>query len=119
MRKYLIILFVSLICFGCSAHRLHRHCHPRRHHQVVVVKQPASPSVVSKITARDRMNMAISYLNANRQMSVKAYSKMTGLPKATAEAELDAFALDKNIPIGIMMNGNKKVYVLSQVKGKR
>lgn len=113
MKKYLTILLLSLVCFSCSAHRPHRHHRLHRHHPVVVVTTPAKPVVSNKITTRDRMNMAIAYLNKNKQMSVTAYSKMTGLTKATAEAELDAFALDKNIPIGISMVGKKKVYVLT------
>ena len=113
MKKYLTILLLSLVCFSCRAHRPHRHHHPHRHYPVVVVTTPAKPIVANKITTRDRMNMAIAYLNKNKKMSVTAYSKMTGLTKVTAEAELDAFALDKNIPIGISITGKKKVYVLT------
>ena len=109
MKKYLTILLLSLVCMSCHAHRPHRH-HPHRHHPVVVVT-PSKP--VNKLSSRDRMNMALAYLNKNKKMSVGTYSKMTGLSKATAEAELDAFSLDKNIPIGFVVNGKKKVYVLT------
>ena len=113
MKKYLSIILLSLVCFSSRAHRPHRHHRSHRHHPVVVVTPPAKPVVTNKITTRDRVNMAIAYLNKNKKMSVTAYSKMTGLTKATAEAELDAFALDKNIPIGIAITGKKKVYVLT------
>ena len=110
MKKYLTILLLSLVCVSCHAHRPHRH-HPHRHRPVVVVTPPSTP--VNKLSSRDRMNMALAYLNKNKKMSISTYSKMTGLSKATAEAELDAFSLDKNIPIGFVVNGKKKVYVLT------
>lgn len=43
--------------------------------------------------------MAIAYLRANPDMSVKQYSKMTGLKKNVAEAELNVFAQDALNPI--------------------
>ena len=114
MKKYLPFLLLPLVCLSCHAHRPHRHHHhPHRHHHVVVVTPAAKAGVCNQIAACDRMNMAIAYLSKNRQMSVKAYSKLTGLSKTTAEAELDAFASDRNIPIAISMAGKKKVYVLT------
>lgn len=114
MKKYLTILLMSLVGFSCQAHRPHHHHHhPHRHHPVVVAASPSKPVISNRITTRDRMNMAIAYLNKNKRMGVAAYSKMTGLSKRTAEAELDAFVMDKSIPIGIAMVGKKKVYVLT------
>lgn len=110
MKKYLTILLLSLVCMSCHAHRPHRH-HPHRHRPAVVVTPLSTP--VNKLSSRDRINMALAYLNKNKKMSVVTYSKITGLPKATAEAELDAFSLDKNIPIGLVVNGQRKVYVLT------
>lgn len=112
MKKYLSILLLSLVCMSCHAHRPHRH-HPHRHRPVVVVTTSAKPAVSNRLSSRDRMNMALAYLDKNKKLSVGAYSKMTGLSKVTAEAELDAFSLDRNIPIGFVMNGKKKVYVLT------
>lgn len=112
MRKYLAILLLAMVCFSCHAHRLHHHMHHHRHHHTIVVTTPSRPVTANRLTARDRLNMAIAYLNKNQQLSAKQYSKMTGLPKATAEAELDAFALDRNIPIGIAAEGKKKTYIL-------
>ena len=48
---------------------------------------------------KDRLEMAIAYLRANPDMSVKQYSKMTGLKKNVAEAELNVFAQDALNPI--------------------
>lgn len=36
---------------------------------------------------------------------------MTKLAKATAETELDAFAMDKNKPVKVVIRGKKKVYI--------
>lgn len=38
---------------------------------------------------------------------------MTGLTKATAKAELDSFAADKNRPISAVTKGKKRVYVIN------
>lgn len=37
--------------------------------------------------------------------------QMTKLAKATAETELDAFAMDKNKPVKVVIRGKKKVYI--------
>ena len=37
---------------------------------------------------------------------------MTGLTNAMAEAELDAFAINKNNPIKVIKDGKKKLYVI-------
>lgn len=37
---------------------------------------------------------------------------MTGMPKATAKAELDAFSDDKDKPIVAVIRGKKRVYTL-------
>lgn len=110
MKKYLTIFLLSMVCMSCHAHKTYRH-HPHGHRPVVVVTPLSSP--VNKLSSRDRMNMALAYLYKNKKMSVGTYSKMTGLSKATAEAELDAFSLDKKVPIRMVLNGKKKVYVLT------
>lgn len=112
MKKYTVILLLTLVCLSCHAYKPHRH-YPHRHYPVVVVANRAKPSISNRFSSRDRMNMALAYLNNNKKMSISIYSKMTGLSKATAEAELDAFSLDKKVPIGMMLNGKKKVYVLT------
>lgn len=39
---------------------------------------------------------------------------MTGLSMAAAEAELDAFAMDKKKPVQLIIRGKKKVYIKRQ-----
>ena len=56
--------------------------------------------------------MALAYLRNNAALTIQQYSKMTGLTKATAEAELDAFAVSKRTSIKMVTNGKKKYYVL-------
>ncbi len=55
--------------------------------------------------------MATAYLEHNQYLSVKKYAKMTGLTKAMARAELDAFACDERNPITpVILNRKKLVY---------
>ncbi len=56
--------------------------------------------------------MALKYLRNNKTLSISKYSKITGLTRATAEAELDAFAVSKTNPIKLIFNGKKKLYVI-------
>lgn len=55
--------------------------------------------------------MAVAYLKTNKYLTIKQYVKMTQLNKAAAEAELDAFAMDKKKPIQLVIRGKKKVYI--------
>lgn len=41
--------------------------------------------------------MAIAYLETHKHLGIRQYAKMTRLSMAAAEAELDAFAMDKNL----------------------
>ena len=84
------------------------------YHSTVVVHAPVQQQQAKNILSyRNRLNMALAFLNSNSQLSAKKYAKMTGMSTDMAEAELDAFSFDKNIPIGYVVNGKKKVYVLT------
>ena len=55
--------------------------------------------------------MAVAYLRVNRDMSARQYSKITGLNKNVAEAELNVFAQDVLNPIK-PVPGKKNLYYL-------
>lgn len=57
--------------------------------------------------------MALAYLNHNSRLTVKQYAKITSLNNDAAEAELDAFVLDRNIPILSIVEGKKKFYIIA------
>ena len=59
--------------------------------------------------------MAMAYLKNHDYLTVQKYAKMTELSKATAQAELDAFATDKDKPIEAAAKGRKKVYILRKI----
>lgn len=54
--------------------------------------------------------MAMAYLKTNKYLTIKQYAKMTQFSRAAAEAELDAFAMDKKNSIQLVIRGKKKIY---------
>lgn len=108
------ILIAGLVVAGntASAQRWHRHFHRHRPVTTVVVRPSVAVRVVNRFTQSERLAMAIAYLKANPQLTVKEYAQMTYLSKAAAEAELNAFAADKSNPIIALQDGRKTVYVL-------
>lgn len=114
-----ILIVAALIVAGFSqaeGRRHYRHAH-RHAPRVVVVPAAKQPKVVShKVTNRfsqkERLAMALAYLRNNSRLTVKQYMKITSLKKEAAEAELDAFSMDRNIPIGAVIEGKKKFYVM-------
>ncbi len=92
--------------------RVHHRVHKAR--PVVVVNQPATTTrTVTHLTRTDRLHMAIAYLKENRTLTAGKYSKMTGLNRSAAKAELDTFASSGRNRIAAMYTGKKKVYVLA------
>lgn len=91
----------------------HRYC-PRPHRVVVCAPancRAAACKASSPFTANERLSLALAYLQSHKFLTVKQYSKITSLKKAAAEAELDAFSLNRRIPIVVAFEGKKKVYV--------
>lgn len=94
--------------------RRHHHCGGRPIR--VIVHVPASrPVVTTRVTnrfsQRERLAMAIAYLSNHEHLTAKRYAKITSLNKDAAEAELDVFAMDENIPICAIVKGKNKLYV--------
>lgn len=114
--KLKMMAIATLIAAGCSqadARRPHIH-HPAR---VVVIPTPVHRHVVTKhisnrFSQKERLAMALAYINKNQRLTVKQYAKITSLNKDAAEAELDAFVLDRNIPILSIVEGKKKFYIM-------
>lgn len=103
-----------LLCGTAGAHRPHHgHCYrcvPRI--TTVARTVPAKrTAVVIRLTKNDRLEMAVAYLRVNRDMSARQYSKITGLNKNVAEAELNVFAQDVLNPIK-PVPGKKNLYYL-------
>ena len=97
----------------------HRGLHPVviNPHPIRVTKVVSHPVVVSRTTNRlnqsDRLEMAVAYIKSHGSINAKQYSKITGLNKTTAEAELNAFGTRRINPIVIQFDGKKKTYVLA------
>lgn len=69
--------------------------------------------VINRFSQKERLALALAYLKNNPNLTVKQYVKITSLGKEAAEAELDAFAQDRNIPIHTIVDGKKKFYVIT------
>lgn len=67
--------------------------------------------ISNSLTQKERLAMAVAFLNNNDYLSVKQYAKITGLSKDTAGAELEAFAADDKNQIEAKIVSRKKVYV--------
>lgn len=109
----ILAIAMILVCGAANAQHWHRHYHPNRIVTVVV-----RPSVISYVNNRfnqkERLAMAIAYLETHEHLTIRQYAKMTHLSMASAEAELDAFVMDKKKPIQLVIRGKKKVYTKRQ-----
>ena len=114
------IMLVAMMVFTSSsvfAHRrYYRHINHYAYFRPMVTRVVVRPSVTTHISNRlskgDRLEMALAYLKSNKSLDISKYSKMTGLSKTMAEAELDAFAASNSNPIKMVINGKKKLYVI-------
>lgn len=106
----ILVIALALVCGTINAQYWHQHSRPNR--VVTVVTRPAVTAHVSnRFNQKERFAMAIAYLETHRYLTIKQYAKMTQLNKASAEAELDAFARDKKKPVQLVIRGKKKVYI--------
>ena len=113
---------LALTCLACgtaSAQHRHHHWHLHPHRVVTVVSRPAVTLRVSNhVSQKERFAMAMAYLKNHGSLSARKYARMTCLTKMAAEAELDAFAADKDKPIMAVIQGKKKVYVIKHKQDK-
>ena len=122
MKIAMVVAAMIFVCGSADAQRWHRHGHHGHvvhaacwvypTHATVVTKPAVTTHISNRLNQKERFNMAMAYLKSNGSLTVKQYSKMTGLTKETAKAELDAFAADKSKPIVSTYNGKKQIYLL-------
>lgn len=106
----ILVITMALICGTANAQHRNRHYYP--HRVVTVVTRPDVTSHVSnRFNQKERLAMAVAYLKTHEFLTIKQYAKKTQLSKTSAEAELDAFAMDKKKPIQLVIRGKKKVYI--------
>lgn len=110
LRTGLLAVALVMVCTTTSAHR---RPYVRHSHHVAVFERPVvKASVNNRFSQRERLSMAVAYLKNNRWLSVSKYARMTGLSRATAKTELDAFAYDRSKPVMAVVKKNKTVYTL-------
>lgn len=110
----ILMIAMVLACETANAQHWRRHCryNYRPDRVVTVVVRPEVTSHVSnRFSQKERFAMAVAYLETHDFLTIKQYANMTQLSKASAEAELDAFAMDKKKSIQLVIRGKKKVYI--------
>lgn len=106
----ILVIAMALVCGAANAQHWHRHYPPNRV-VTVVVHPDATFHVSNRFNQKERLVMAIAYLETHKYLTIRQYAKMTQLSMSSAEAELDAFAMDTNKPIQLVIKGKKKVYI--------
>lgn len=111
MKRCLLIATLALVCGTVAAQRRH-YFHPTHRVTTITVRPAVTVSLNQRVSQKERLQMAVAYLNNNPYLSIKQYARMTGLTKDIAEAELDAFAYDRAKPIIRVAVSKKKLYTL-------
>lgn len=107
------MLMASVSANAQRAHSRHSR-HARPVHVVKVVPRPVVvPCAPAKLSKADRLVMALAYLKSGKYLTINQYHKMTGLSNEVAEAELDSFAADAAVRIALVVDGRKKMYIIS------
>lgn len=117
MKVFAIAIILLACCNHADARRPLRH-YIHRTARVAVVHTPihrhiVTSRVINRFSQKERLALALAYLKNNPNLTVKQYVKITSLGKEAAEAELDAFAQDRNIPVHTIVDGKKKFYVIT------
>lgn len=94
LKIMIVTIALALVCGTVNAQP--RRWYHRPHKVVTVVSRPAVTIHVSnRFSQKERLAMVIAYLETHEYLTIKKYVQMTKLAKATAETELDAFAMVK------------------------
>lgn len=106
----ILVIAMALVCGTTNAQYWHRHYRPNRV-ATIVVRPDVTAHVSHHFNQKERLAMALAYLKTHNYLTIRQYAKMTKLSKASAEAELDVFAMDKKTNIQLIIRGKKKVYI--------
>ena len=115
------------VCFigtaACAGQRnVHRTCkHPisykcydskywRHYSSAVSRKNVNKYIIVYRFTKKERLSLAIEYLKRNDCITVRTYSKITGLNRTAAELELRSFANAPDSQIKVWKNGKNVLF---------
>lgn len=105
----ILVIAMALACGSAKAQHWRRHYRPGRM-VTVVVRPDVTFHVSNHFNQKERLAMALAYLETHKCLTIRQYAKITQLSMASAEAELDAFVMDKKKPIKLIIRGKKKVY---------
>ena len=112
VKKYIFVIIAVMMCGGEVQAR--RRCIIHRtpvSHVTIVNRYAPGIKVVQRFNQKERWNMVVAYLKSHPCINAKIYANITGLSKKVAEAELDAFTIDKNRNLVVNGVGKKKTYM--------
>ncbi|MCS2681273.1 hypothetical protein NXV81_15950 [Bacteroides ovatus] len=76
----ILVVAMALVCGSANAQHWHRHYYYRPDRVVTVVVQPDVTSYVSNpFNQKERLAMAIAYLETHKHLGIRQYAKMTRL----------------------------------------
>lgn len=116
-KKYVLMAMTLLIC-SSSMQARRRPVHPTllprgvKSHIIIINHTKPSIKIVQRFSQQERWNMLVTYLKSHTYISIKDYKAMTGLKKDIAEAELEAFTLDRKKNLSVTLVNKKKMYML-------
>ncbi len=112
VRIKVIIVAAAIIGVCRTADAKHRHLRYRPHRVTTVVVRPVVTShVCNRLSMKERLAMAMAYLETHEYLTVSQYSQMASLTKNVAKAELNTFASDKRILMAAVVKGKKTVFI--------
>ena len=104
-------IFVAMLLICGIVNAQHRDRYYHSHRLVPKYTQPLETYQVNNdLNIEERLEMATAYLEKHEYLTIKKYAKMSGLNKASAETELNAFANNNNSPIQLVVKNKKRLY---------
>lgn len=110
-------LFTLCCSMACAQRRFHRvhHIHSHPAHRVLSIVTPSVTAIsttTNLLTQKERLQLAIAYIEKHGSLTAKEYSQITDLKREVASSELEAFAMDKHNPIQVNYVKKKKLFKL-------
>lgn len=105
----ILVIALALVCGSANAQHWRRYnpYHPDRV-VTVVVRPDVTSHVSNRFNQKERLAMAVAYLETHKYLTIKQYAKMTRLSKTSAEASLTLSQWIRKSPYNLSLGGKRK-----------